>query len=260
MRSGYIFILFLIFFCTLLQKINADIVHLENGRDIEGLVKAEDSKGIDLEVGFGTMRIAKTEILSIDKSVPQETDALRQKWEKARSQAKSREQDLSLKEALQPTRPPEHVTEESIPSSEEAPRKEFKPKEIDIQPTGGHILVDALINRKARASLLLDTGASLIVLSKRLGKELGVDTSTQDGEGVVPLILADGRTVDTKYVRLDSLAVEGQEVTNLDAAVLLDDSQDSGFGDGLLGLSFLNSFNFKVDQENGKLILERFER
>lgn len=45
----------------------------------------------------------------------------------------------------------------------------------------------------------------------------------------------------------------------MDAAILLDDVAGINFKDGLLGMSFLKNFNFKIDQSNNRITLEKLE-
>ena len=101
-----------------------------------------------------------------------------------------------------------------------------------------------------------------MVLSKEIGKRLGINSDAVDSEdkaGMITMTLADGNKTQAKYVRLESVKVEGAEVENVGAAVLLEDQAKSGFNDGLLGMSFLNKFNFKVDRENNRIVLESIE-
>jgi predicted aspartyl protease len=51
--------------------------------------------------------------------------------------------------------------------------------------------------------------------------------------------------------------VENVEAEDVPAAVLTEAITRPGYEDGLLGMSFLNRFTFKVDYNSGKLILER---
>jgi clan AA aspartic protease (TIGR02281 family) len=103
--------------------------------------------------------------------------------------------------------------------------------------------------------LLLDTGASVIVLSYNIGKRLGIDSYA--GGNIVQLQMGDGRIINAKYILLESVNVQGVEADNVGAAVLLEDTPDMAFKDGVLGMSFLNRFNFKIDQSKKQLILEK---
>ena len=62
-----------------------------------------------------------------------------------------------------------------------------------------------MVNEKANASLLLDTGAALVVLKRSVADQLGVDFSTINSD--LKLSLTDGRQVEAKYVMLDSLRI-----------------------------------------------------
>jgi len=244
---------------SLIIGANADMVYLKNGRSLEGSVVSEDGRGIDLEVGFGRITIEKNQILKIDKSTPEESEVLYQKWEQRKLEANEREAQIRLRK--------EKEQIEAVPSQEkyqvvkEEARKESKPHYIDIDPKDRHIVVDAFLNKKIHASLMLDTGASIVMLSKAIGQRLGVDLNIDpnDKAGIVTMTVADGRKIQAKYVRLESIKVESAEVENVAAAVLLEDTEDTRLFDGLLGMSFLSKFNFKVDRENNRLILEPVE-
>ena len=41
------------------------------------------------------------------------------------------------------------------------------------------------------------------------------------------------------------------------AAILIEEEQGMGFKDGLLGMTFLNKFNLKIDLKNMKVVLEK---
>jgi predicted aspartyl protease len=73
----------------------------------------------------------------------------------------------------------------------------------------------------------------------------------------VELIMADGRKTEAKMVILESVSVQDSEIKNIEAAVLPEKDSAAVPEDGLLGMSFLKKFNFKIDQKNDKLILEK---
>ncbi len=104
---------------------------------------------------------------------------------------------------------------------------------------------------------MVDTGASLVIITKPTAKKLKIDI---DKEGTpIQLQVADGRKIEAKYIVLESVRIAKVEARNVEAAVLMDDRQDFGFKDGLLGMSFLRHFNFKFDYDNDKLILEKIK-
>ena len=116
-------------------------------------------------------------------------------------------------------------------------------------------MVNALLNKKVEAKLLLDTGASTVLLTKRLAEKLGIKTNGENkNKGKVRL--ADGREVDGMYMRLDSVNVQGVEAKDVGTVVLLEHTKTNSH-DGLLGMSFLSKFNFQIDTVNKKIILEK---
>lgn len=234
--TKYIFCLsvVLVFSFAWLRVALADTIYLKNGRSIEGLIKNESAEGIELDVGFGTIKFSRDEIESIRKSSAEEATDIYQKWEKKRIANKEKEEARKLIESEQP-----------------------KPKSIDLQYEKGQIMVEALLNKRIRSTLLLDTGASIVLLSRQIGQQIGPSPVRRRQK--VELQLADGRKIKADYVILESLSVQGVEANDVAAAVLSEDIGDIAYKDGLLGMSFLKNFNFKVDQKNNKLILEKAE-
>ena len=87
------------------------------------------------------------------------------------------------------------------------------------------------------------------------GEELGLDLS-DTVNNIATLQLAGGHRVAAKMVMLKSVRIKDIEVKNVLAGVLLDDG-GIGFKDGLLGMTFLNRFNLKIDLKNMKMALEK---
>lgn len=246
-----------VFLGGFINTVIADTVYLKNGNIIEGMVVKEDAKGIELELGFGTMKIEKDLILKTQKSTIEETRQLYQKWEKQKSEAGERDQKARRirEEWLQKQT---EVPPQDFSSTQETPRGDFQPKKVEVDLQGRHISVDALLNNRVQARLLLDTGATMVLLSNKIAKQLGIDMNfdSENKEMMVSLILADGRRISARYVRLESVKVQKSEVYDVAAAALFDDTVLPDLSDGLLGMSFLKKFNFKVDQENNRIILE----
>ncbi len=220
-------LIFIVFFvCGFISKVSSDIIYLKNGRSIKGLIKSEDEKKVELDLGFGTVQLTQDEIERIERSSPEEASLMRQEWE--------RRKKLEA-EAIQ--------------------KKEPEAKEIKFSKTTEGIIVNTLLNKKVKASLILDTGAFVVLLSQRIGKELGIESSGVKGI-IKKVVLADGSETEARLVVLDSVDVEGVEAKNIEAAILLNESMKQ---DGLLGRSFLNKFNFQIDPVNKKLILKRLK-
>jgi clan AA aspartic protease (TIGR02281 family) len=246
MAKEFIFAGFLIF-SFLASQASADTVYLKNGRSIEGLIVKQDTEGVELEVGSGTIRFMPGDIERVSKGSTQENNIIKREWEKKKEaqgeKAKKENNSQLARKENRETRP-------VVPF-----RKIIK---LD-QHRGGRSFVDAVINNKVHARLQLDTGASTVLLYPRVSQELGLEASGSDETETS--VLADGRSVENKSVVLESVNVGGAVAENVPAAVALKEPTHSlGFGtDGLLGMSFLENFNFKIDEENDILILENKE-
>jgi len=223
-------ILILIFLFGFVIVGYADTLYLKNGRTIEGIIKSEDNNTVELEVSGGVVKFQKNEINSISRSSTGESAALRQKWEKNRLETRGR-------------------------ISQQKREEEVKPKEVEFSKDSLGIIVRATLNKKVEADLVLDTGATLTMIRKNVAEKLGINVDRLKPD--LKSILADGRQVNAKYIVLDSVRVENSESENVEACILLDDVAGQEMYDGLLGMSFLKRFNFKIDHKEKKLILEK---
>lgn len=142
----------------------------------------------------------------------------------------------------------------------ETPRRAepVKPPEPDkasvpLQKKGPIAIVQATLNNRTSASLIVDTGASFTLISRAVAKELQIDV---DGKNLptLPFQTANG-VISAPMVTLESIEVGGMQVKNLTAAVY-DSFPDSSVS-GLLGLNFLSHFRMDIDGKNGMLHLEK---
>lgn len=106
----------------------------------------------------------------------------------------------------------------------------------------GHFTAAVKINGTS-TSMIVDTGASTIVLTPEDAKKAGIDTSQLTYR--VPVITANGRTVAAR-VRLDEVAIGPLDRQKVDALV----AQPGALTQSLLGMSFLSrlrSYEFSGD-------------
>jgi len=228
--SRKIYLSLFLWLFILVGAARADILYLKNGRNIEGIIKSEDNESVELEVESGSVTFRKEEIENITRSTPEQHELLRKLWEKQRSETGKRILMQKLEE-------------------------ERQPKKVEFFRDRETIALNAVLNKRVEARLILDTGATLVILRKKMAQELGIDP-----ESAVPdvlLTLADGRQISAKRIILASLKVENTEAENVEAALMLEEVGEGGFGDGLLGMSYLKNFNFKVNYVDKELILEK---
>ena len=133
--------------------------------------------------------------------------------------------------------------------------EDFRKYAVDSRKFGSHVIVAALLNNYLKVSLLVDTGASLVLISKVIAHRLGI--SIEDKDSFIYVTLADGKKTEAYPVVLKTVKVGQVQVQNVKAAVLIEGKSMSA--DGLLGMSFLENFIVRIDGKNNKLILEEFD-
>ncbi len=126
-----------------------------------------------------------------------------------------------------------------------------KPQSIELRRQGEHFIVAALINDTFGVSLMLDTGASISLIS-----EPAFDALNQNSEVIYLKDLnlnTAGGTVTASIYQVAEFAIQDYVVNDFVFAVSPYVSEDN---DGLLGMNFLKSFDFHIDQKNSVLILK----
>ena len=121
---------------------------------------------------------------------------------------------------------------------------------IPLHRSGNHFIVDARPAQGRSIRLLIDTGASLTILTPAVLEQRGIPFENTGKTGVFNT--ANGPIQGPVY-KLDSLSVGDWQVSDLEVGVLeLDGSAEI---DGLLGMNFLNQFQFYIDQNAALLRL-----
>ena len=114
---------------------------------------------------------------------------------------------------------------------------------------GGHYVVSVLLNGTVPAELVVDTGATMVIVSDRIGKLLGIHPNSNLPE--IEMNTAGGKTKAPLFV-LDSLKIGEAELLNVEAST----NPYMGRMDGLLGMAFLGEFRVELNRENSELILK----
>ncbi len=123
---------------------------------------------------------------------------------------------------------------------------------IPFEKHGHVVVIQAKLNNKAAARLVVDTGASYTIISHAMAKELNVVPSVN--ASAMTFQTANG-VIQAPLVTLHSIEVGGMEVKDLAAAV--HDAVPDPAVTGLLGLNFLSNFRMDIDTQNSLLHLER---
>lgn len=125
------------------------------------------------------------------------------------------------------------------------------PQNIPLNRQGEHFIVQAQINDTFNVSLMLDTGASISLLSETAFNAL---SQYSDVVYVKDLTLnTAGGQVTASIYQVAEFAIQGYIVNNFSFAVSPYVSEKN---DGLLGMNFLRAFDFHIDQKNSVLVLK----
>lgn len=143
------------------------------------------------------------------------------------------------------TAPPVLQTPVGIPGRP-ANASEFQ---IPLTARGNSYYLDVILNDGVTASLLLDTGASKILLSKEVAGKLGFNFDNVNAKQTSSTANGDATFA---AVALQSVEV-GNAKSFLVEAMFNNDYEDD---DGLLGMSFLGDFRFEIDRSKKLLILK----
>ena len=127
-----------------------------------------------------------------------------------------------------------------------------KPQSIPLSRQGEHFIVQALINDTFNVSLMLDTGASISLLSESAFATL---SQYSDVAYMKDLRLnTAGGIVTARIYQVTEFAIQDYIVNDFIFAV--SPSYASEGNDGLLGMNFLSAFDFHIDQSNSLLMLK----
>lgn len=121
---------------------------------------------------------------------------------------------------------------------------------ISLRRESGTLYASVVVNGKYNKEMVVDSGASIISLPLAVAKELGVEPTAEDPP--ITLVVADGRTISGRLVKLDEVRVGQFTVKDVEAAVLGPEAVNA---EPLLGMSFLGNFKFELDSAAATLTL-----
>lgn len=123
--------------------------------------------------------------------------------------------------------------------------------------SGGIIVVDALINRSVPARLVVDTGATVITITRELARRLSHSSLSSPGAVTLEGL---GGTMQGQSILIPRLDVGNVGRDHVPAVVMSDAGGFRGPFDGLLGMNFLGEFELAVDYENNWIVLKEKNR
>jgi clan AA aspartic protease (TIGR02281 family) len=122
------------------------------------------------------------------------------------------------------------------------------PRTVDLQRVNNHWLVPVTVDNQDQLALIIDTGASLTVVSENTFAQMGAGSAYLRS---VTMNTAGGPTSAEVY-RVQRFQLGGFQLREVEFAVMpLTGLQ----GDGLLGMNVLQQFAFNIDTSANKLTL-----
>jgi len=240
-KINLVFLIFTIIFCPVTSF--AETIELKSGKTIVGTIKqkTEDVVVVSKLGGDVVYSLSRDMIKSIRESTPEEMEYSREQ-----------EQAAYVTDKEKKKREPSKYRMEQYEKELASARRARSAANIEFWQ-GRFGIVEAMINGKVSAKLRVDTGADLVLISEDIVRGLCVTEIPKSGR--LRLVLADGKVVMGIPMVLKSVEVGNSKIESVRAAVIPEATY--GKTDGLLGMSYLQHFNVKLDTQEKTLILER---
>ena len=157
--------------------------------------------------------------------------------------------EVETRNPTKETSAPETKDKSTFSPPSEAPKpSEPEGAKVELLKKGQVWTTDVLLNGRIRRHLIVDSGASFMLINPEMAKEL--DIVVNENTPVIPMTTVSGH-IFTPLVLLNSVRVGKAEVEDVEAVIYKLPSS----GDGLLGNSFLNKYRVTLDSIRGKMTL-----
>ena len=123
---------------------------------------------------------------------------------------------------------------------------------VSLLQSGSSLIVSATLNGSYKALFVLDTGASITTISNDAAAKLRIKVTPDTP--VLSLQTANG-VIDAPLIKLKSISLGGRKQNDMIAVIHDVEPKFTG----LLGLTFLNEFNYSVNPNDRVLILDSLE-
>jgi len=193
------------------------------------------------------------------------SDVERLSEEKVKDQAPAEEAEKEKpSEAEEETEEPtgeerDQETSEEAEEETEEPTGEERDQEtseevmtvVRFESIDGHIVVPVVLNGFLEASVLVDTGAGITVLSKELAQRLQLEGQPDHSITLKTMAI----DIQAQLATLDTIQVGNLIQNNLHVAIIDLPLGKKGKFDGILGMDFMNNYKIHIDNANKRILL-----
>ncbi len=222
------------------------IVKLNNGGNLSGRLAQKDAAGLVLDIGYGEVTVSASDVKSI------QTDSSRAPGKDIAEEAGAGSILTKIKKQLSSEETKKAVLKrnnEYVKIREQIADEAMRKREYRVRfQDPSQIAVNVVLNRKVQAMMVVDTGASLVLLPRTIGDRLF--PSALRSRERIPTRLADGTVRTGIPVMLRSVEIGNLKAENIQAIIM-----DAGEDMGLLGMSFLSRFHVNIDSTLNELVL-----
>jgi clan AA aspartic protease (TIGR02281 family) len=228
--------------------------------------KAMEALEEQLEKAEKTEKEKRTAAMQAAEEYSEQLLQIRKQFDKTERQYKSLGADKGIKDALEALAKADPKAKLKLGPSPTMVATGTKLKNLEgtvfsesvpIKRTEGDLWTATVVfgdESTAALEMEIDTGASSVVLSHKMAKELGLEPGAD-----APIVrgqLANGQVVQGKRVIAPRVRVGKFEVRDVECLVFGPEYPNAS---ALLGQSFLSKFVYKIDAVNSKLIMTQLE-
>ncbi|MDY6953760.1 MAG: aspartyl protease family protein [Thermodesulfobacteriota bacterium] len=122
---------------------------------------------------------------------------------------------------------------------------------VKFSAVNGHVMVPVVLNDSLQATVMVDTGAGITILSRELARDLGLTE-----QATHPITLKTiAKDVDGQLVTLDSIQIGDLRKDHFPVAITDLPLGEKGQFHGILGMDFMNNYIIQIDNERQSIAL-----
>ncbi|MBU1894816.1 MAG: retroviral-like aspartic protease family protein, partial [Candidatus Omnitrophica bacterium] len=218
-------------------------VVLKNKGEITGVLQ-EGAKGeIVIDTGVATIGVQKNDVAEIKNLSKQKAETFEINFLKTKV-AEQEAETRQVESIAQRNEEYIEIRQRQVQAEQKAETHRVKSIRNDM------IVVETVLNGSVKVDMLVDTGAGYVSISPSVAKKAGYKI-TKDSERI-DLLLADGSLHQAVLITLKSITIGGVIAKNIKAVI----SNSGDMEYGILGMTFLNQFNIRIDAEKNEIVFK----